>query len=461
MGLRSRGFALLVTVFSCIICKGQLTPVYTFQKDDTLLKRKYYNEALQKKTAIISALKKENIKEYKEAYENMFDVVEDFLIGTRSVTEHTADNYIKSVATKIINANPELKWLDIRIVFSRDIAPNAYSIGDGTIAFNAGLFVYLNNEAEMAFVLCHELAHYYLEHSRKKIDKFVKMLTSDSLKKELKRLAKQEYRVGAQLEKLTKTLLFDIHRHSRDNEVEADRVGLRFLKNTGYNGNGFITTMKLLDRIDDTTLFSRLNLQKALTFPEYPFKERWIKKESAIFGTMNPDESSGLTQKERDSLKTHPDCIKRIALLQDSALKITGNNFQVDEKLFDRLKQEFIPEMAEEVYKSGNISFNLYLSLQMLQDGKNIPMAVYSIARDLNLIYKHQKEHELGLIIDSENRRYDEGYNLLLRMLYGLRLPEITELNTNFCLVYEDQMKNYAGFGEEMKKAKEYKLANQ
>ncbi len=461
MNLRRRRFALLVTVFSSIICKGQLTPVYTFQQDDTLLKRKYYNEALQKKTALLSALKKGNIKEYKEAYNDMFEVVEDFLISTRSVTEHEADNYIKSVAEKIINANPELKGLDIRIVFSRDIAPNAYSIGDGTIAFNAGLFVYLSNEAEMAFVICHELAHYYLEHSQKKINKLVKLLNSDSLKKELKRLAKQEYGVGAQVEKMVKSLAFDIHRHSRDNEAEADRVGLQFLKNTGYNGNGFLTTMKMLDRIDDTTMFSRLNLQKVLTFPQYPFKEKWIKNESAIFGAMNPDESSGLTKKERDSLKTHPDCIKRIALLQDSALIITGTNFQVDENFFGRLKQEFIPEIAEEVYKSGNISFNLYLSLQMLQDGKHIPLAVYSIARDLNLIYKHQKEHELGLIIVSENRRYNEGYNLLLRMLYRLRLPEIAELNTNFCLLYENQMKNYTGFDEEMKKAKAYKLANQ
>lgn len=453
---------MLILLFSAIpfAVFSQLTPVYTFQQDDTLLKRKYYNEALQKKNALISALKKENIKEYKEAYANMFDVVEDFLISSRSVTEHIADNYIKSVAQKIINANPELKELDTRIIFSRDIAPNAYSIGDGTIAFNAGLFVYLSNEAEIAFILCHELAHYFLGHSQKKIDKFVTMQTSDSLKKELKRLAKQEYKVGAQLEKLIKTLVFDIHRHSRDNEAEADRVGLQFLKNTGYDGNGFITTMKLLDRIDDTTMFSRLDLQKALGFPGYPFKEKWIKKESAIFGTMNPDESSGLTQKERDSLKTHPDCIKRIALLQDPALKITGNYFQVNEKLFDSLKQEFIPEMAEEVYKSGNISFNLYLSLQMLQDGKNIPLAAYSVARDLNMIYKHQKEHELGLIIDSENRRHDESYNLLLRMLYRLRLPEIAEINANFCLLYEERMKNYAGFDEEIKKAKEYKLAN-
>jgi hypothetical protein len=97
----------------------------------------------------------------------------------------------------------------------------------------------------------------------------------------------------------------------------------------------------------------------------------------------------------------------------------------------------------------------------MLQDGKHTSLAIYSIARDLNLIYKHQKDHEMGLIIDSENKRYDESYNLLIRMLYRMRLNEIAELNNNFCSYYQEQMKNYEGFEAEMKIARENKLAHQ
>ena len=458
---KCRPLALLITFFICSFCKGQLVPVYSFQQDDTLQKRKYYNDALTKKKLLIGGLEKDKIKDYKGAYEDMFEVVEDLLLSPRSVTEQNADDYIKAVVAKIINTNPELKGLDLRVVFSRDLSPNAYSIGDGTIAFNAGLFVFLNNEAEMTFVICHELAHYYLQHSKKNIDRHVAIIHSDSLKKEFKRLSKQEYRVGEQFEKLLKSYVFDIRRHSRDREEEADRVGLRFFKYTGYNGDGFITVMNLLDKVDDTALFTPLNLQKVFSYPGSDFKERWIKKESVIFGALNPDDATGLTKKERDSLKTHPDCFKRISLLADSAAAISGKYFQIDEPLFKQLKQEFIPEIVEEVFKSGNISFNLYLSLQMLQNGKHTPLAIYSIARDFNLIYKHQKAHEMGLIIDSENKRYDEGYNLLIRMLYRMRLNEIAELNDNFCSFYNEQMKNYEGFATEMEKAKENKLAHQ
>lgn len=461
MDVRKMLFSLLFLLFAVVPSLSQLAPVYLFQKDDTLLKRKYFNEALQKKTGFVSALKKENIKDYKEAYDDMFEMVEDLLLSSRTVTEHAADNYIKSIAAKIINANPELKGLDVRIVFTRDLAPNAYSIGDGTIAFNAGLFVFLHNEAEVAFIISHELAHYYLDHSKRRLDKYIAVKNSDSLKKEIKRISKEEYRVNEQLRKLLKTYAFNIRMHSRDNEEEADKTGLRFLKNSGYSGNGFITSMQLLDKIDDTALFSSLNVQKVLSFPGYTFKERWVKKESAIFGSMNPEEASDLTKKEKDSLKTHPDCTKRITLLQDAALKITGNLFLVNEPLFKQLQHDFIPEIAEEVYKSGNISFNLYLSLQMLQEGKHIPLAIYSIARDLNLIYKHQKDHQLGLIVDAENKRFTEGYNLLIRMLYRLRLNEIAEMNAAFCSNYKEQMKNYEGFADEMKRASENKMAYQ
>jgi hypothetical protein len=147
-------------------------------------------------------------------------------------------------------------------------------------------------------------------------------------------------------------------------------------------------------------------------------------------------------------------------LLADSAATISGKHFQVGEQLFHQLKQDFIPEIVEEVFKSGNISFNLYLSLQMLQEGKHIPLAIYSIARDFNLIYKHQKDHEMGLIIDSENKNLTEGYNLLIRMLYKMRLNEIAELNYSFCTKYQEQMKNYEGFVGEAEKATKNMLAH-
>lgn len=419
-----------------------------------MLKRKLFAAAETKNSSVIAALGKDNQKDYRRAYESQLSMVKDLLLTSRTVTEEKAYNYIQAVVQRIVAANPELKGIEVRVVFSRDLWPNAYSIGDGTIAFNAGLFVYLQQEAEMAFVLCHELAHYYLDHSGKKIRRYVETVNGEEFKKEIRRLEKQEYQVRAQYEKLVKTIAFDIHRHSRDNEAEADRTGLRFLKNAGYSGQAFISTMQLLDRVDDTAFLKPPDLKTLFSFPGYAFKDRWIKKESAIFGALNPDEESALTKKERDSMKTHPDCSRRIALLSDSATSMQGRNFLVDEKTFWKLKEDFLPEIVEECFAAGNISRNLYYSLQLLQEGKHTQLAIYSIARDLNLLYSMQKDHTLGLSVDSESRHHPEAYNLLLRMLYRVRLEEIADLAYHFCTRYADQANGYPGFEAEYSKAK-------
>lgn len=450
--------ALIIFLFftSPIYCLAQLQPVYKFQQDDTLLKRKLYEQSVQKKNVLISALGKENKDDYKEIYEQRLEQVEDVLLSSRSVTDSVAYQYLQSLLNKIIAANPELSGIDVRVVFTRDWWPNAYSMGDGTIAFNAGLLVFMNNEAELAFVLCHELAHYYLDHSGKSINKYVATVNSEEFQKELKRLSKEEFRVNEQLEKLAKKLVFDNRRHSRDKEAEADKQAYLFLKRTGYSGMAIKTSLQMLDKVDDSSLFKPLNLQQMLSFNEYPFKPKWIKKESAIFGEMGEDDGSGLTIKEKDSLKTHPDCAKRIALLEDSIQQLKGKNFLVDEKLFEQLKEDFIAEITEQCFDSDNLSRNLYYSLQLLQEGKYTPLAIFSVVRAMNTLYEKQKEHKLGLTVDTENKYLPEDYNLLLRLLNRVRLEEMAAINYYFASRYREEMKGYAGFEEEWNRAKKH-----
>lgn len=444
----------LILFFSTLYCTAQLKPVYTFQKDDTLLKRKYYNQSVQTKDRLVNALGKEYKDDYKNFYESRLETVKDLLISSRTVTDSIAHRYLQSLVNRIIAANPELKGTDLRTVFTRDWWPNAYSIGDGTLAVNAGLMVYMNNEAELAFAISHEIAHYYLDHSTKAIKKYVETVNSDEFQKELKRLSKEQYRVNEQLEKLAKNIVFDNRRHSRDKEAEADRYGFLFMKRAGFDGMAVKTTLQMLDKVDDTAFFKPLNLAQELNFPGYPFKDKWIKKESAIFGAMGADDASGLTKKEKDSLKTHPDCSKRIDLLQDSFPLAPGKNFIMDEKTFTRLKQDFIPEIVEQCYHNDNLGRNLYYCLQMMEAGQNRPLAIYSVARDLNILYDKQKVHKLGLMVAAEDRSNPEDYNQLLRLLNRVRLDELASLAYHFCLKYEDEMKTYEGFEEELNKAK-------
>jgi hypothetical protein len=445
------------TLFFSFLCSAvfsQRQPVYNFQKDDTVLRHTYYEQALQNKKLLISSLGPTYKKDYQEIYESRFATVAGLLQSTRPVTEPESNNYLQSVLKKIIDVNPELKGKEIRLVFSRDWWPNAYSVGEGTLVVNAGLMIYLNSEAELAFVLCHELAHYYLDHSNKAIKKHVETVNSEAFKKEIKRLEKEQYRVNQQLEALLKPILMKNRSHGRENEAEADRYAFIFMKKTGYDCNAISSCLAMLGHVDDTSSFKPLDVQQAFNFTEYPFKKRWIQKESVLFSELKDDDSP-LSKSEKDSLKTHPDCDKRIQLLKDSIAQLQGGqSFLVDERIFNQLKKDFYVEIAEQEYRNNNLSRSLYYSLLMLQREEYTSFALYSIARTLNNMYEGQKDHRLGAMTEGETRGYKQDYNLLLRMISRLKLDEIAALSYQFCKQYKEQMSGYTGFEEEYNKAK-------
>lgn len=421
------------------------------------MKRNWYQQSVKKKEMLLAPLKKDEANDYKKIYNERLNEVKLLLTTERSVTDPQVHTYLQSVVQKIIAANPGMQGTDARVFFARDWWPNAYSVGDGTIAINAGLLLFLDNEAELAFVLCHELAHYQLDHSGKSVKKYFETLKSEEVQRELKRLSKEEYRRGQQTEAFLKSIAFDNRRHNRDNEAEADRQAFQYMKNTGYDCAAMKTCLQMLDKADDSSLHKPLVLHEVFNFVGYPFKKRWIQKESTIFSQVGKDDSP-LTPKERDSLKTHPACTERIALLEDSINSIPpGKKYQVDEKMFQRLKKDFFVEITEQNHRQENLSRNLYYSLLLLQENDNMPVAVYSVSRALNEIYENQKEHRLGTLIDHENKLHPEDYNLLLRMLNRLRLDEIAELNYQFSNQHRLDMKDYEEFGKELEKAQRNK----
>jgi Zn-dependent protease with chaperone function len=425
---------------------------YSLQQDDTLVRKTWLAEVAANRKMITTGLPKAYASDYKKIYDDQFEEIED-LVSTRSVTAQAANNYLQSVIRKVTAVNPELAKLKTRIFFTRDWWPNAFSMGEGTIGINAGLMVFLHNEAELVFVICHEFAHYYRDHTQKSIHKYVETINNDAFQAELKRLSKTEFGVNKQLEALSQNFAFNNRRHSRENEAEADRYAFNFMKKTGYDVGAIRSCLELLDKVDDTLFSATLKLDQALNFEQYPFKDKWIRKESAIFSQMNEDDSP-LSKKAKDSLKTHPACQQRISFLADSInAHQNSNSFLVDENLFNRLKKDFFREMAEQCYRKNNLSRNLYYSLLLLQDNKEDPMAINSVVRCLNLLYENQKNHKVGLAIDSESKNYPEQYNLLLRMLRRLRLDEIAAINQHFCKKYAGLMKDNPDFTKESAKA--------
>ena len=415
--------------------------------DDSLKYRLLLDSVTKKYKNDVAAVKGANSKYiaglYKERYENIRDIFEAGGI----ITVPEAQNYLESLVKVIYQSNPSLKNLSSRVLFSRAYWPNASSMGEGTILFNIGLFYKLQNESQAAFVVCHELAHLYLNQSNKAIEQYVNTIYSDEFQKELKNIQRSAYQKGQHLESLTKNLAFKSRLHSREHESEADSMAIEWMKNTPFDLREALSCLSLLDSVDRDKYDAGLQLPQYFNFASYPFQPRWLREDAGLsaMATVSKNEN----KKEADSLKTHPDCQVRVARLQETVKrnqKGERQKYVVSEQEFMKLKSQFDIEIVSYCYKAGLISRCLYLSLEMLPFYKGDTLVYSFIAGCLNQCYLYQKQHELTKITDLPAPYFDKKYDSLLHFIQNLRLPEWAALSYYFALQYQTRFKTNEEF---------------
>lgn len=75
-------------------------------------------------------------------------------------------DYVNSVGQRLVPADSD-KLYAFRVTYNP--IPYAYTLSTGTILISTGMISVLDNEAQLAYVLAHELAHVYKDHWRAKI----------------------------------------------------------------------------------------------------------------------------------------------------------------------------------------------------------------------------------------------------------------------------------------------------
>ncbi len=122
---------------------------------------------------------------------------------------------------------------------------NAYAFPGGSIAATRGILVELNNEAELAGLLGHEIGHVNARHTAQRMSQSMLIgalgagvgLALGSENEELGAVAGTLLGLGSGLL---------LAHYSRDNEREADRLGMEYMVRAGHNPQGMVGLMDLL-----------------------------------------------------------------------------------------------------------------------------------------------------------------------------------------------------------------------
>jgi Zn-dependent protease with chaperone function len=446
----------LLLICGCLLtAPAQQRLLYQPQKDDSAYLAQLKVAIRKQFETDSSGLAGENKKYLQKFYRERYDAIRQMFTDGELVGLPQVNAYYNQLTQHILSSNPQLKLPPIRFVLNRAYWPNAACYGEGTIVFNAGLFTKLQNEAQVAFVLCHELAHQYFNHGNHAIHQYVNTVYGNEFQQKLKDINKLEFEKNKAADKLLKPMVFSTRRHGREHESQADSLALLLMVKAGFDGQEAINSLQMLDDIDENDFITKTELPVVFNHPNFPFKPRWLHQEETFFGISD---ASQLKDAESDSIKTHPDCKQR-ALRLVPALAHTPTNaskkFYSDTAMFAATQELLRYEMVAHCFKSKNISRCLYQALAMQSSRKQDAFLAATIGHCMAVIFQQQKAHTLSQIIEFPSPAREKNYNLLLEFLQKLTLSEIASLCYYFLQAGEKDFATHEDFVYALVKSKE------
>jgi Zn-dependent protease with chaperone function len=184
----------------------------------------------------------------------------------------------------------------------RSDEPNAYTTSNGLVFVSVGLLARLENEAQLAVVLAHEIQHFIENHA----------------------LMIYKGMVGARLnirEEAIEKRLSLLYRFSQEQELQADKLGFKMLENSPYDLTEGIRGLKILKYADYSFLETTWNIDSLfgsyVKIPGELQSDIQQRIEKANLKNESDDKNDLL-----NANRTHPQIDYRILVLKDLITEI-------------------------------------------------------------------------------------------------------------------------------------------
>jgi predicted Zn-dependent protease len=166
--------------------------------------------------------------------------------GGDYVTDPRVTEYVRQVGNRLAAVADRPLPYEFVVLNSGEL--NAWALPGGKIAINRGLLVELKNEAELAAVLGHEIVHAAARHGAQQMEKGQLLQIGAAVASigaavyggsELGQVVGQGATVGAQMLQA---------KYGRDDELESDRYGMKYMKLAGYDLQAAVSLQELFVR---------------------------------------------------------------------------------------------------------------------------------------------------------------------------------------------------------------------
>jgi metalloendopeptidase OMA1, mitochondrial len=148
---------------------------------------------------------------------------------------------VETIGRRIVavSGQPDLPW---EFTVIDDATPNAFALPGGKVGVHSGMVQLVDNDDQLAAVMAHEVAHAVARHSAERMSQQLLvegglqglgMVTNNA---DYVRLAASAAQLGIVLP------------YSREQESEADRIGLMYMARAGYDPRAAVELWQIMQR---------------------------------------------------------------------------------------------------------------------------------------------------------------------------------------------------------------------
>lgn len=423
--LNSKIFSHACLVFFTLISVSLTAQENNVGNIDSL--RTYLDYITKKKIALYNGDHKKDAEIFwRKTQENLIQNIDNNLF----VFDKKTDKLIQNILSDIYLSNKQIDPTDFYFFINKSPIPNAACYGNGVFTIHNGLFEIIENDDEIAFILCHEIAHYLLNHSEVAMKEYLNKINSKETKKRVREISKQKYGKYSKAREFFKDLNYNLHHNSRNAEVQADSLGLVLFKNTKYSEVSAIEILQKLDFEDKSVFSFPIDIKKYFNLVNYPFKESWLEKEENSLFNLN--ESANDYALEKDSIKTHPDIPVRIELVKKHISNTAKEKTKVNSK---KLKELMVLNSIEASINNNTLDMTLYLLISNYENKRiNLFTFNYYIGIFIKKLYILKNNHSIGKYITPISPfSEEESLNKIKLFINNLELKNIRKIGYWYC----------------------------